>query len=72
MNNILNLMNMFNRLTQNPTQTLIESGLNIPAEISNNPQQIVQYLLNSGQVNQQQVNQAMQMRNNPMFKGLIK
>ena len=61
MNNVLNVMNMFNKLTKNPAQTLIESGLNVPAEIANNPQQIVQHLLKSGQISQQQVNQAMQM-----------
>lgn len=72
MNNVLNVMNMFNKLTKNPAQTLIESGLNVPTEIANNPQQIVQYLLNSGQVNQQQVNQAMQMKDSPMFRGLMK
>lgn len=72
MNNVLNMMNMLNKLTKNPAQTLLESGLNVPNEIANNPQQIVQYLLNSGQVNQQQVNQAMQMKDSPMFRGLIK
>ena len=72
MNNVMNMMNMFTKLTQNPAQTLLESGLNVPSNIANNPQQIVQYLLNSGQVNQQQVNQAMQMKDSPMFKGLIR
>lgn len=67
-----NMLLMFNRLTQNPAQMLIESGLNIPSELANNPQGIVQHLLNTGQISQQQVNQAMQMRNNPMFRGLIK
>lgn len=72
MNNFGNMMSLFNRLTQNPSQTLVEMGLNIPSELSNNPQGIVQHLLNSGQISQQQVNQAMQMRNNPMFQGLFK
>lgn len=72
MNNISNLLSMFNKLTQNPAQTLLESGLNIPSNLTNNPQGIVQHLLNTGQISQQQVNQAMQMRNNPMFKGLMK
>lgn len=71
MNNIGNIMSMFNKLTQNPAQTLLESGLNIPSNIANNPQAIVQHLLNTGQINQQQVNQAMQMKNNPMFKNLF-
>lgn len=69
MNNFGNTLALFNRLTQNPAQTLIESGMNIPANISNNPQAIIQHLLNSGQISQQQVNQAMQMRDNPMFRG---
>lgn len=72
MNNIGNLLSMFNKLTQNPAQTLIESGLNIPSNLTNNPQGIIQHLLNTNQISQQQVNQAMQMRNNPMFRGLMK
>ena len=72
MNNVSNILSMFNKLTRNPAQTLIESGLNIPANIANNPQGIVQHLLNSGQISQQQVNQAMQMKDNPMFRGLFK
>lgn len=72
MNNFGNIASLFNRLTQNPSQTLIEMGLNIPPELSNNPQAIVQHLLNSGQISQQQVNQAMSMRNNPIFNNLQK
>lgn len=70
--NLMNIMGMFNKLTQNPMQTLIESGMNIPQDISNNPQSIVQHLLNTGQISQSQVNQAMQMKDNPMFKGLFR
>lgn len=70
--NLANMMNLFSRLTQNPAQTLIESGLNIPNDIANNPQSIVQHLLNTGQISQSQVNQAMQMKDNPMFKGLFR
>lgn len=72
MNNFGNIASLFNRLTQNPSQALIEMGLNIPPELSNNPQAIVQHLLNSGQISQQQVNQAMSMRNNPIFNKLQK
>lgn len=72
MNNFGNIASLFNRLTQNPSQALIEMGLNIPPELSNNPQAIVQHLLNSGQISQQQVNQAMSMRNNPIFNNLQK
>ena len=39
---------------------------NVPNTINmNDPQGIVQYLLNSGRVNQNQVNQAMQMKDDP-------
>lgn len=71
MNNPLEMMNMLNNLTQNPTQILSQFGLNIPSNI-NNPQDIIQHLLNTGQINQNQVNQARQMQNNPMFKNLLK
>jgi hypothetical protein len=37
----------------------------------NDPNQIIQHLLNTGQVSQQQVNKAMQLRNHPMFKGMF-
>lgn len=62
---------MLNKLTQNPVQTLLESGLQIPANISD-PQSIIQHLLNTGQISQAQVNQAMQMRNNPMFRNMFR
>ena len=66
MNNILSMISQFR---QNPMQMLMQK-YKIPQNI-NNPQEIIQYLLNSGQVTQDQVNQAMQMRNNPMFKNMF-
>lgn len=66
MNNILYFANMFK---QNP-MALLMSRFNLPQNM-NNPQEIVQYLLNSGQVTQEQVNRAMSMKNDPMFKGLF-
>lgn len=41
---------------------MLSKRFNIPADISRNPNEILQYLLNSGQVSQQQINNAMQMR----------
>ena len=70
MNN--NIFNMLQGLMQNPVQTLMSANLNIPGNIANNPQAIVQHLLSTGQISQDQVNQAMQARNNPMFKGLFR
>lgn len=69
MNN--NILNLFNNFVQNPIQALLSANLNIPQNIVNNPQAIVQYLLSSGQVSQNQVNQAMLAKNNPMFQGLL-
>lgn len=45
---------------------LLTRKFNIPQNM-NNPQEIIQHLLNTNQISQAQVNQAMQMRNNPMF-----
>lgn len=64
MNNILGLLQ---GLKQNPVQTLLSANLNIPQNIANNPQAIIQHLLNTGQITQNQVNQAMQLKNNGLF-----
>lgn len=48
------------QLQADPAGTLKQAGLNIPAGM-NNPQQIVQHLLQSGQVPQSRFAQAMQM-----------
>ncbi len=69
MNN--NLLGMFQGLMQNPVQTLLSRNLNIPQNIAGNPQAIIQHLLSTGQISQNQVNQAMMMRNNPMYRGLF-
>jgi len=53
------LMTMLNNLRANPMQ-MLSQRFNLPQNI-NNPQQIIQHLLNTGQITQQQVNQAMQM-----------
>ena len=66
MNNILSMISQFR---QNPMQMLMQK-YKIPQNM-NNPQEIIQHLLNSGQVTQDQVNKAMQMRNNPMFKNMF-
>ena len=54
-------MNQFRMFRQNPMQYLMQRGMNIPQNIQNDPNAIVQYLLNSGQITQQQYNQAAQM-----------
>lgn len=54
-------MNQFRMFRQNPMQFLMQRGMNIPQNIQNDPNAIVQHLLNSGQITQQQYNQAAQM-----------
>ena len=65
-----NIMQMVNQFKQNP-MAMLSQRYNIPQNL-NNPNEIIQYLLNTGQVSQSQVNNAMQMRNNPMFKDILK
>lgn len=45
-------------------KNLIMQRFNVPQNVTN-PQDIVQYLLNTGQVSQDQLNRAIQMRDNP-------
>lgn len=66
----MNIMEMANQFRQNP-MAMLSQRYNIPQNL-NNPNEIIQYLLNTGQVSQSQVNNAMQMRNNPMFRDLLK
>lgn len=66
MNN--NFNTMLNQLRSNPAQFLLQKNLNIPQNISNDPNQIIQHLLNTGQITQQQYNQAAQMAKQMMPK----
>lgn len=54
------MMQMLGQLKQNPLALLQRAGFNIPANI-NGPQQILQHLTQTGQINQNQLNQAQQM-----------
>lgn len=65
-----NLFNMIMQARQNP-MAVLSRRFNIPQNIQN-PQDMVQHLLDSGQISQAQLNNAMQMRNNPMFRNLMK
>lgn len=63
--NIMQIMSAYQQLKQNP-MAMLSQKYNIPQNMSN-PQDIIQHLLNSGQISQDQVNQAKAMSNNPMF-----
>lgn len=72
MGNVNDLMNIVQQLRTNPMQ-LLSKRFNIPQNIdTSNPNTIIQHLLNSGQVTQDQVNRAMQVKNNPMLKQYFK
>lgn len=64
------IMQMYTQFKNNP-MGLLSRRFNIPQNM-NDPQAIVQHLLNSGQVSQAQVNQAMRMRNDPQFTNLFR
>lgn len=66
----MNIFQAYQMLRSNPMQ-MLSQRFNIPQNISNNPNDIIQHLLNTGQINQAQVNQAMSMRNNPMIQQML-
>jgi hypothetical protein len=65
----------FQQFMGNPAQFLMQNRLNIPQQYMNNPNDAVQYLMNSGKLNQQTYNYlnniAGQIQNTPMFKQFI-
>lgn len=65
--NPFQMMQFISQFKQNPMGMLLQK-FNIPQEM-NNPEQILQHLLDTKQVTQDQVNQAMQMKD--MFKGVF-
>lgn len=55
-----NPMQMLSQLRNNPVGILRQAGFTVPDGM-NNPQQIINHLLQSGQVNQGRLNMAQQM-----------
>ena len=68
--NPMQFMQMYQQFRQNPL-SLLGRRFNTPQGM-NSPQDIIQHLLNSGQVSQDQVNQAMSMRNDPQIRQLFR
>ena len=55
------MLMMLQQLKANPIQFLLQRKMNIPQNISlNDPNAILNYLLSTGQINQNQINQAYQ------------
>jgi len=55
-----NPMQMLMQLKANPIQFLQRAGLNVPSNL-NDPNEIIQHLMNSGQISQERYNQARRM-----------
>lgn len=53
----MNPMALLSQLQSNPLGVLRKAGFNVPDNVSN-PQAIIQYLMNSGQISQQQLTNA--------------
>lgn len=70
MMNIQNLFQAYTQLMQNPSQFL--QKLDIPVEYANDPNAVIQHLMKTGRISQEQYNNAnaqlKNMQNNPMFK----
>lgn len=56
----MNPMQMIQQLKANPIQFLQRAGFNVPSNL-NSPNDIIQHLMNSGQISQQRYEQARQM-----------
>lgn len=66
-----NLMQMYQQMMQNPIAALTQR-FNIPQNIdANDPSAIIQHLLDTNQVSQAQVNNAMNMGNSPFIQMLL-
>lgn len=64
MNNLMmprmNFLQMIQQLQANPIQFLKQAGYNVPDNL-NDPNAIIQHLMNSGQISQQNYERARQM-----------
>ncbi len=65
-----NMAQLYQMFRQNPMQ-MLSRRYNIPPNMGNDPNAILQHLLNTGQVSQNQINAAMGMRNDPMVQQMM-
>lgn len=56
-----NPFQMLNQIKQNPIQFIMQRGFNLPNGIGNNPDEIINHLMKTGQVSQEQYNRAVKM-----------
>lgn len=68
MPNIPNIQQMLGQIKANPMQFLLQRKMNVPQNMMNDPQAIINHLVQTGQVNQNQINSAYQMAQQMGFK----
>lgn len=56
-----NPFQMVNQLRSNPMGFLMQKGMNIPQEIASDPNKIIEHLMKTNQVSQEQYNNAVKM-----------
>lgn len=54
------LRSMVGQISSNPFSFIAKSKFNVPSNVGNDPNSIVQYLLTTGQITQEQANWAVQ------------
>lgn len=59
--NPMNVMQMLQQFRANPMQMLMQRRMNVPQNMMNDPNAILNHLLQTGQVSQDAVNRAYQM-----------
>ena len=71
-----NMFSMLQQFASNPVQAMMATRFKIPQEYQGSPDQMVQYLVNSGQISQDQMNMVQMKKNelqgNPLFRNLLK
>lgn len=70
MGNIQDMYNLLQQLKQDPAGTLARRRYNIPQGMTN-PSDIMQYLLNTGQITQNAVNNANQQFHSPFIQQIF-
>lgn len=64
-----NLAQMLNQVKSNPMQFLMQNKLNVPQNIANDPNAIIQHLMNSGKISQSDYDNAVNMAKKLGYKG---
>ena len=63
-----NIISQYNSFLRNPIQYMIQRGLHIPQQYMNDPKGAVNYLMQNGQMTQEQFNRLNQMAGQMGFK----